>query len=212
MGLEAGGRCSGGLRCGWVQRPMTSGSMCGRIPETSAGSGSLPRTQGGLYLLKSTIGTTGCLDSSPGSDSHPTTPEAPSYLWGQVPDAAFPHQAAATGLLGWSFLEKVRDLLNQEIAVFQVGKQEGHLVLGANRQRAGQDTGAICFFDNGHLRRQKHWVSVSRDVKLEGSMLGRPQQPQAALLQARCSEWTGTWGHCIHMLTLPLVAISELCV
>lgn len=105
----------------------------------------------------------GCPGSPPGPDRPcPTAPKGPPHLWGRVHGVGFPSPTAASWLLGWHFLEEVRDLLHQEIAVFQVGEQEGHFALGANGQRAGQDTGAVSFFDNGHLRRQvKCWVSVS---------------------------------------------------
>lgn len=86
--------------------------------------------------------------------------EGPSHLWGWVCNAGFPCCSAAARLLGRHFLEEVGDPLNQEISVFQVGEQEGHFALGANGQRAGQDTRAVSFFDNGHLRRQKHCLGV----------------------------------------------------
>lgn len=47
-------------------------------------------------------------------------------------------------LLVWGALQEVRDSLDQEVPVLQVGKQEGHLVLGADGQWAGQDTRAVC--------------------------------------------------------------------
>lgn len=54
--------------------------------------------------------------------------------------------------LGGGLLQEVGDPLHQEVSVFQVGEQEGHSVLGADGQRAGQDVGAVCFLYNGHLR------------------------------------------------------------
>lgn len=125
----------------------------------------------------------GCLGSPPGPDCPcPTAPKGPPHLWGRVHGAGFPSPAAASWLLGWHFLEEVRDPLHQEISVFQVGEEEGHFALGANGQRAGQDAGAVSFFDNGHLRSQvKRWASVSRDGKLTGVVHVGAQWPHAVL-------------------------------
>lgn len=115
------------------------------------GQGSLPQIQWGLFPPRPMAGTTGL----PGLLSWPGPPpccsQAPSHLWNWVADNGFPPCPKATRLLGRRLLEEVRDPLNQEITVFQVGEQEGHFAPGANRQRAGQDTGAVSFFNNGHL-------------------------------------------------------------
>lgn len=49
-------------------------------------------------------------------------------------------------------LQEVRDPLHQEVSVFQVGKQKGHSVLGADRERAGQHVGAVCLLYDGNLK------------------------------------------------------------
>lgn len=48
-------------------------------------------------------------------------------------------------------LKEVWNALDQEISVFEVGKQEVHLVLGADGDRTWQDAAAICLLYNGHL-------------------------------------------------------------
>lgn len=50
-------------------------------------------------------------------------------------------------------LQEVRNTLDQEVPVFEVGKQEVHLVLGADGDRAGKDTAAVCLLHNGDLQR-----------------------------------------------------------
>lgn len=82
----------------------------------------------------------------------------PPHLWGWVWNTGLCSPSDAACLFGRCFLEEVRDPLNQEVTVFQVGKQEGHFTLSADRQRAGQDTGAVSFLNNGHLRGQKNAV------------------------------------------------------
>lgn len=49
-------------------------------------------------------------------------------------------------------LQEVGYPLDQEVPVLQVGKQEGHAVLGADGKRAGQHAGAVRLLHNGHLR------------------------------------------------------------
>lgn len=48
-------------------------------------------------------------------------------------------------------LQEVRDALDQEVSVFEVCKEEVHLVLSADGNRAGQDAAAVCLLHNGHL-------------------------------------------------------------
>jgi hypothetical protein len=48
-------------------------------------------------------------------------------------------------------LQEVGDALDQEVAVLEVGEEEGHLVLGADGHGAGQDAAAVCLLHNGYL-------------------------------------------------------------
>ncbi len=52
---------------------------------------------------------------------------------------------------GGGLLQEVRDPLHQEVPVFEVGKQEGHFVFGADWQGSGKDVTAIGFLNDGHL-------------------------------------------------------------
>lgn len=62
----------------------------------------------------------------------------------------------------WSgLLQKIWDPLYKKVSVFQVGKQECHSVFGADRQRAGQHTGAVCLFHYCHLRRNSCTLTSS---------------------------------------------------
>lgn len=49
-------------------------------------------------------------------------------------------------------LQEVRDPPHQEVSVFQVGKQKGHSVLGADGERTGQHVGAVCLLYDGNLK------------------------------------------------------------
>lgn len=48
-------------------------------------------------------------------------------------------------------LQEVRDALDQKVSVFEVGKQEVHLVLGADGHRTWKDAAAVCLLHDGHL-------------------------------------------------------------
>ena len=50
-------------------------------------------------------------------------------------------------------LQEVGDALDQEVAVLEVGEEEGHLVLGADGHGAGQEAAAGCRLHNGHVER-----------------------------------------------------------
>lgn len=190
----------------------------GWTPETKAGSGSPPHTQKGSCLprpMASTTALTGLFfwprppARPPFLTPTPTpAPTAPSHLWGWIHDTGFPSCAVVTWLLRRCFQEEVSNPLNQEIAVFKVGKQEGHFVLGANRQRAGQDTGTVGFFDNGHLGRQKHWVSVSCDTKTERFCDCESQVAAGGPLWGGCGAWMGHAGPLCSVPTLWLAAVS----
>lgn len=48
-------------------------------------------------------------------------------------------------------LQEVRDALDQEVSVFEVGEQEVHLVLGADGDGTGEDAAAVGLLHDGHL-------------------------------------------------------------
>lgn len=48
-------------------------------------------------------------------------------------------------------LQEVRDSLDQEVSVFEVGKQEVHLVFGADGDGTRQDAAAVCLLNDGYL-------------------------------------------------------------
>lgn len=56
--------------------------------------------------------------------------------------------------LGGGLLQEVRDPLDQEVPVLQVGKQERHTILGADGEWAGQHVGAVRLLHDGHLEDQ----------------------------------------------------------
>lgn len=68
-------------------------------------------------------------------------------------------------------LQEVGDALDQEVAVLEVGEEEGHLVLGADGHGAGQDAAAVCLLHNGHLERgseEKEGKRKKREVRERG--------------------------------------------
>lgn len=151
MGLAEVGDAQWDWGCGRVQRPVTLAVSVDWYLRLGLGQGSPPQIQWGLFPLRPMAGTTGLPGLLSWLGPPPCCSQAPSHLWNWVADTGFPPCPKTTWLLGRCFLEEVRDPLNQEITVFQVGEQEGHFAPGANRQRAGQDTGTVGFFDNGHL-------------------------------------------------------------
>lgn len=89
MGLEADGNArTGGIWLG--TKPVTLGSVCVWTPEPGARSGSPPQTQGAPPYRGPQQWSQGCLDSPPCPDPQPAAPQAPSHLWGWVPDAGVP--------------------------------------------------------------------------------------------------------------------------
>lgn len=58
-------------------------------------------------------------------------------------------------------LQEVGNPLDQEVSVLQIGKEEGHAVLGADGERAGQHAGAVCLLHNGHLKEDSTNPSLS---------------------------------------------------
>lgn len=50
-----------------------------------------------------------------------------------------------------SSLQEVGDALDQEVSIFEVCKQEIHLVLRADGHRAGQDAAAVRLLHHGDL-------------------------------------------------------------
>lgn len=103
------------------------------------------------------------------------------YLWAWVRNAGLCSPSVAAQLLRRSFLEEVRDPLNQKVTVFQVGKQKGHFTLGADRQRTGQDAGAVSFLDNGHLRQRKNVLGCLYLRMLNHSGLRAPSLGHSAM-------------------------------
>lgn len=60
-------------------------------------------------------------------------------------------------------LQEVGYPLDQEVPVLQVGKEEGHAVLGADGERAGQHAGAVRLLHDGHLRQESKQIHQSTD-------------------------------------------------
>lgn len=54
--------------------------------------------------------------------------------------------------LGGGLLQEVRQPLHQKVSVLQVGKEEGHAILGTDGERAGQHAGAVRLLHDGHLQ------------------------------------------------------------
>lgn len=61
-----------------------------------------------------------------------------------------------------SSLQEVGDALDQEVSVFEVCKQEVHLVLSADGHRTGQDAAAVRLLHDGHLWSRVGWTSGLR--------------------------------------------------
>lgn len=66
--------------------------------------------------------------------------------------------------LGGGLLQEVRDPLDQEVPVLEVGEQEGHPVLGADGHWAGQKVGAVCLLHYRHLGGTETQRSVTTDM------------------------------------------------
>lgn len=60
-------------------------------------------------------------------------------------------------------LQEVRDTLDQEVSVFEVGKQKVHFVLGTDGDRTWEDATAVSLLHNRHLGSRGSWVKVTCD-------------------------------------------------
>lgn len=68
-------------------------------------------------------------------------------------------------------LQEVGNPLHQEVPVLQVGKEEGHTVLGADGEWAGQHAGAVCLLHDGHLREElKIHQSIYKHIKTSSKL------------------------------------------
>lgn len=76
-----------------------------------------------------------------------TTPMPHLVVWAVQAAGQLPLQVD----LGGGLLQEVRNPLDQEVSVLQVSKQEGHTILGADGERAGQHVGAVRLLNNCHL-------------------------------------------------------------